>query len=166
MGHAGTHATIGDLLWPALNFAVFVVVLVRFLGGPIREYFRDRTERLREALDAGARARRAAEALRADLERGLAELPELRERLKAELRETARRECEQLLEAARAAAARIRAAAELVAEQEAAAAREALRTEVIEEAVREAGALVRAALRPADHQRLLRDFVRVGAASA
>ncbi len=166
MGDAGTHATIGDLLWPALNFAVFAAVLIRFLGGPIREYFRERTERLREALDAGARARRAAETLRADLERDLAELPALRERLKSELRATARRQCEQLLEAGRAAAARIRTDAELVAGQEAAAAREALRTEVIEEAVREAANLVRAALRPADHQRLLRDFVQGGAVSA
>jgi F-type H+-transporting ATPase subunit b len=166
VGHAGTHATIGDLLWPVLNFAVFVAILIRFLRDPIREYFRDRTERLREALDAGARARRAADTLRADLERALAELPALRERLKSELRATARQECEQLLESGRAAAARIRADAGLVAGQEAAAAREALRTEVIEEAVREAGNLVRAALRPADHQRLLRDFVQGGAVSA
>ena len=29
--HAAHHATVGDLLWPALNFAIFVAVLVRFL---------------------------------------------------------------------------------------------------------------------------------------
>src|SRR2546425_13311076 len=54
--HAAAHATLGDLLWPALNFAIFVAVLVRFLRPPAVEYFRARAARLREALQAGGRA--------------------------------------------------------------------------------------------------------------
>src|SRR2546426_7048926 len=53
--HAAHHATVGDLLWPALNFAIFVAVLVRFLRPPAVEYFRARAARLREALQAGGR---------------------------------------------------------------------------------------------------------------
>ena len=55
--HAAHHAGIADLLFPAINFTIFAYVIVRFLAAPIRELFRDRTERLRAELQAGARAR-------------------------------------------------------------------------------------------------------------
>ena len=51
--HAVHHATVGDLLWPTLNFVIFVAVLVHFLRAPAVEYFRARTARLREALQTG-----------------------------------------------------------------------------------------------------------------
>src|SRR5205809_6789068 len=73
--HAAHHATVGDLLWPALNFVIFVALLVRFLRAPAVEYFRARAARLSEALQAGARARAEAQALRATLARGGESLP-------------------------------------------------------------------------------------------
>src|SRR2546422_8522830 len=82
--HAAHHATVGDLLWPALNFAIFVAVLVRFLRPPAVEYFRARAARLREALQAGTRARAEAEALRAALARDVENLPALRSQLRSE----------------------------------------------------------------------------------
>ncbi len=162
----GPHATIADLLWPALNFSIFVVVLIRFLRGPIREYFRGRTERLRGALEVAAQARREAAALEADLRRDLADLPAVRERMKADLRVVAERQCAVLLEMGRQAAGRIRADARLVAEQEMANARQTLRVEVVSEAVREAAGLIRANLRPEDQDRFVRDFVSAAGATA
>jgi hypothetical protein len=47
----------------------------------------------------------------------------------------------------------------MVADQEVTAARQNLRAELIEEAVREATILVRGALRPDDQSRFVRDFV-------
>src|SRR2546427_9912229 len=90
--HAAQHATVGDLFWPVLNFAIFVAVLVRFLRPPAVEYFRARAVRLREALQAGTRARAAAEALRATLARDVENPPALRSPLRAALRATAGRE--------------------------------------------------------------------------
>src|SRR2546429_194649 len=133
--HAVHHATVGDLLWPTLNFVIFVAVLVHFLRAPAVEYFRARTARLREALQTGARARAEAQALRAALARDVENLPALRAQLRADLRATAERECEALLALGRAAAERIRTDARLLAEHEFAAARAALRFEVIEEAL-------------------------------
>src|SRR5207247_2536876 len=89
--HAAQHATVGDLLWPVLNFAIFVAVLVRFLRPPAVEYFRARAARLREALQAGTRARAEAEALRATLARDVEHLPALRSQLRADLRAPAGR---------------------------------------------------------------------------
>src|SRR5207244_42423 len=77
------HATVGALLWPTLNFVIFVAVLVHFLRAPAVEYFRARTARLREALQTGARARAEAQALRAALARDVENLPARRARPRA-----------------------------------------------------------------------------------
>jgi F-type H+-transporting ATPase subunit b len=161
----GAHApSIADLLWPALNFLIFVALLVRFLRGPVIEYFRQRTERLRAALAAGARARAEAEDLRVKLAREVAELPQLRARLLADLRATAERERADMMQSAKQTAERIRTEARLLGEQEVVAARQALRLEVIDETVRQATAIIREALAPADHARLVREFIeRTGA---
>src|SRR5437870_12215288 len=153
------------MLWAAVNFLLFVALLVRFLRVPIRDYFRARGERLTEGLAAGARAREHAEALRAAIARDLADLPALRQRLRADLLAAAEREREQLIARGRQAADRIRADARVLAAQEFVAARNALRDELIEDAVRQASALLRQALKPGDQQRLLRDFIAAARAA-
>ena len=154
------HASIGDLLLPAVNFLLFAFVLVRFLAGPIREYFRARTERLREALEAGARARQEASALRATLLHDMERMPATKEQLRSDLRLTAERERETILAQARQAAERIRTDARLLAEHEFSAAHTALRAEVIDETIRQATAVLRDAVRPEDQARFVREFVQ------
>ena len=157
--HAAAHPTPWDLFWAVPNFVIFVGVLVYFLRGPLVEYFRARTARLREGLDAGARAGREASALRATLARDIDDLPNVRARLIGDMRAAAELERDNLRAVGRRAAERIRSDARLLADSEVAAAREALRTEFVEEAVRQATALLRAALRPEDQERLVHDFV-------
>lgn len=157
--HGAHHPGPGDLFWPLANFLPFAWLLYRFLRGPVREFFRVRTARLREALEAGARARREAERLRAQLEQDVRDLPVLRVRLRADLRASAERERDVLLAAGREAARRIRDDAGLLAEQEVAAARQALRDEVVDEVVRQATTLLRQVIRPEDQERFVRDFV-------
>jgi F-type H+-transporting ATPase subunit b len=164
--HGGASAAVAALLWPAINFALFVLVLGRALAGPLREFFRARTERLREGLAAGARARAEAAALCDRLAREVAELPARCERVKADLRAAAEAERANLVASAERAAERIRADARLFAAQELDAARQALRTELIEEAIREAAAVVRAALGPEDQRTLVRDFIAAAGALA
>ena len=157
------HASIGDLLLPAINFVLFVGLLVRFVGPALREYFRERTERLRQALQAGARAKQEAAALRASLQRELDNLPATREQLLRDLRLTAERERDTILTNARQAAERIRNDARLLAEYEFTTARQALRNEVIEETIRQATATLREVVRPEDQARFVRDFVQQAA---
>ncbi len=157
--HGGHHPSLGDLLYPAVNFAIFVYVLAKYLRGPVQEFFRARTARLREALQAGAKARAEAQALRAELARDVADLPALRERMRADLRATAEREGDTIRRHAQQAADRIRTEARQLAEHEFAAARLALRIEVTEETIRQATAILRDALNPADRDRLVRDFI-------
>jgi F-type H+-transporting ATPase subunit b len=159
MEHPGHLASPWELFWPFLNFAMFVALLIHFLRGPVIEYFRARTVRLREALRAGARARQEATTLRASLARDVENLPALSAQLRADMRAAAEVEREHLLALGRKAAERIRADARLLAEQEVVAARQALRAEMIDDAIHQAAALMRRALRPEDQERLVRDFV-------
>lgn len=153
------HATIADLFWPAFNFALFLVLVVRAGGPQIRGFFRERTSRLRDGLAAGARAREEAQALRRELERDLADLPALRERLKADLRATAEKERSDLLDAARRTADRIRDDAARQGDHEVQSARDTLRAETVGEVVRQATALLHDVLSAEDQERFVRDFI-------
>ncbi len=157
--HGAHEPGIGDLLFPAINFAIFAFLLARFLAGPIREYFRERTERLREGLEAGKRAQREALDLQAQLDRDMRELPARTAQLKADLLATATESRNALLAQGRQAAERIRADAVLVAEQETLAARRAVRAEIVEEAVRQATVEVRRTVTSDDQTRFVREFV-------
>ena len=162
----GAHPGIGTLLWPVVNFLIFAGLIFRLLPGPVREFFRQRTARLREAMAAGKRALAEAEETRAALERDVRELPGTTTRLKADIHAAADRERANLLGIASRAADRIRADARLLAEHEIAAARGALRTEVVEEAIRQATVLIRDAIRGEDQERLVRDFVKTAGTAA
>lgn len=165
--HGAHHAPhIRELLLPAINFALFAALIVWKLRGPIVEYFRERTERIRAALAAGTRARAEAAALEAEIERDLAALPALTDRIRADLRAAAQAERDHLIEQGRRTAERLRSDASLLADQEARAAMREVRREVADEAVREATALVRGALGPDDQARFVREFVQSAGASA
>lgn len=150
---------VGDLFWPALNFALFVFLLVKYLRGPIQEFFRARTQELRDGLAAGARAKRDAEALRAELKKDLDDLPALRTRLAQELKTMAEQQRDRLLTQARATAERIKRDAQVQAEQEVVAARYTLRQDVIGEALQAATGIVAGAVKPDDQARFVREFV-------
>jgi len=160
MTEHGAHPGVGSLLLPVINFALFVGLIVWKLPGPVKQYFRERTERLRAALDAGRRALAEAEETRAALERDVRELPATIAHLKADIRAAADREHSNLMDITIRAADRIRSDAGLVAESEVTAARSGLRSEVVEEAVRQATALLRRAILTEDHERMVRDFVQ------
>ena len=165
--HPGHHEpSVGDLFWPGLNFAIFLVLAVKYLTGPIREFFRARTQQIRDGLTAGAQAKRDTEALKIQIAKDLADLPSLRTRLAKDLRETAEAQRDHLLEQARAAAARIRQDATVQAEQELVAARVQLRDDVIGKAVREATQLVRGAFTSDDQSRLVREFTEAARAAS
>ena len=166
MTEHGAHPGVGTLLLPLINFVLFVGLIVWKLPGPVKEFFRERTERLREALSAGRRALAEAEETRAALERDVRELPSTIAQLKADIRAAADREHSNLMDMTTRAAERIRSDARLVAESEVTAAHNGLRSEVVEEAVRQATAMLRDTIQPEDHERMVRDFVQTAGTPA
>lgn len=159
-GHELHDPVVSDLIKPAVNFSLFAALIVYAVRIPIGTFIRDRTARIRQALEAGVKAKRDAEALHAQLERDTAELPRTTARMVAEMREIAERERALLLEKSRQAAERIRLDARLTAEQEADAARSELREVIVQQAIAEAVRVVREVITPEDQSRAIDEFVQ------
>ncbi len=151
--------SVRELLLPAINFAIYLFIIVRRGKGPLIEFFRQRAARLSEALAAGARARAKAEELRAQVNRDRENLPQVRAELRAELLAVATRERAKILALARDTADRIRVDARVLADQELAQARSVLRGETVGEALRRAATILRGAITTDDQRRLVREFM-------
>jgi len=164
-GHELHHPSVTELIKPAINFSLFAALIVYAARGPVGTYFRERTEKIRRALDAGRTAKAEAAALQSQLERDTADLPGIRARMVAELRDTAERERALLLEKAAATAERIREDARLAAAHEAEAARAELREATVQQAIAEATRLVRQTISADDQIRAAEEFVQSAGAT-
>ncbi len=71
-GHGEVHFTWKDWLWPVVNFAVLVFILVFFARKPFAEYFKNRTALIEKSLKEATEAKELAQKT----------LNEVRERLK------------------------------------------------------------------------------------
>ncbi|MEW6600832.1 MAG: F0F1 ATP synthase subunit B [Nitrospirota bacterium] len=71
-GHGEAHFTYKDWLWPVINFAILLFVLIFFGRKPIGEYFKNRTAMIEKSLREASEAKELAQKT----------LNEVRERLK------------------------------------------------------------------------------------
>ncbi len=160
-GHGEEHAaSVFDLVFPVINFLLFVYLLKRAGGDTIRNYLQERRAQVISALDAAAAAKAEADRLHAELRERLGQVQEEAENLRRDLCASAELQRDRRLKGARDAVARIKKDAQLVAEQEVRAATAALRDETVNAAVAETVALLRRQIRDADQERFLGDFVR------
>ena len=148
-----------DLLWPLVNFAILVAVLVYFARAPIRAFFASRQGRIRDDLDAAARSLAEAEARHAEWQRRLVELDAELARIRAQARERAEAERRHLLADATRASERIRSDARVAVDQELARARAELRQEAARLAIEVAAEVLRTQVSDADRARLVDEFI-------
>ena len=146
------------LAFTAINFSIFVYLLSRFWP-TIRNVMIERRSLVREALDKAERARREAEALRADMQRRLDQLAGELENMLKQARSDIAVERDQILAAARATAEAIQRDAERTAENEMRQARERLRAEIAQHALAIAERIAPQRLSSADQSRFVDDFV-------
>jgi F-type H+-transporting ATPase subunit b len=158
--HGGESDLWQDLIWPALNFALLVGVLLAVARRPIRDFFRARGEQIRSELDAASRSLAEAEARHADWQRRLTSLDAELARIRADARERAEAERAHILSDAAAAAERIRTDARNAVDQELRRAREQLRREAAELAVELAAEALRTRVTDDDRGRLVDEFIQ------
>lgn len=149
--------------WPklvlmAINFSLFVYLLSRYWP-TLRHVMIERRSLVREALDKAQRARREAEALRAEWQERLDKLAGELETMLQRARSDIALERDQILAAARATAEAIQRDAERTAENELRQAREQLRAEVAQQALAIAERIAPQRLTSADQSRFIDDFV-------
>lgn len=166
LGSEAAHAEHGHgaipwatLIFSTINLLIFIALLRRFVWPALRAWAQDRHQLVVETLEQAARAKRAAETLKAEWEQRVAnltaELDDLRRQTGAEIA----REREQILSAAEKAAASIRRDAERAAEQELRNAQTLLREEVARQALEVARELALQRLNPPTQDQFLTDFL-------
>jgi F-type H+-transporting ATPase subunit b len=146
------------LTFTIINFLIFVYLLSRSWPA-LRNFMIDRRDRVREALEKADRARREAEALRAEMQHRLEQLAGELESMLQQARADIAVERDQILAAARRTAEAIQRDAERTAENELRQARERLRAEIAQHALAIAERIAPQRLTAADHARFVDDFV-------
>jgi len=160
-GHAPAHApSVTELLFPVINFAIFAVIIVKYVVPAMREYLRRRSDDAATAARESAAAIRAAEEAMAIVRRRQANLADERESIIRDLLAAATRQAERLQAQANESGARRLADAALVAEQERRRALAAVRAEIADLATRVAESRLRAALTADDQHGFVRQFLK------
>jgi len=161
-GNEAEHAAgqLRDFLYRCLDTGVTLGLLGYFLFGPLKRALAARRNRIAAELEEG---RRALFEMQARHEAGLRELAAAGAVVE-ELRSGIRRECEiqreQILASGRQAAAQLQAQVAAAAQREVSQARQVLQREAAQQAVALAEQLVREAMTPEDHRRLLETALR------
>lgn len=157
--HAAEEGGVGHLVWEYVNLVGILVVLVYFGRKPLRGFFAERHDRIRENLVASEKLLTEA---RDRLEQWTARMERLDDEV-AHIRDVSRRSAEldreQIIAQAHAAAERIRASAHAAVDRELRHAQEELRAEAAALAVEVAGRVLREQVGEADRGRLVDEFI-------
>jgi F-type H+-transporting ATPase subunit b len=155
----GEEGVVKDLIYRVFNLLVLLGVLVYFARKPIRGFFSDRRNQIRDSLDSAIELCRRAETRYSKWQRKLADLEAELASIRETARERAEREREQILSDARAAAERIKHDARSAVDQEVRRAKAQLREEASELAVELAAEILREQVTTQDRERLFDEFL-------
>ena len=158
-GHGEHVPSISDLVFPVINFLLFVFILYRYVIPTVRDALRQRREKITLALEEAKRAKEEAERLRKDYELKLAGLAAEQEKIQEQALEAAERERRRIVEEARQMAERVKSEVQQIAQREVEEARRTLRQEAANQAVRIATELIQSRLTQTDHRRFVQDLV-------
>jgi F-type H+-transporting ATPase subunit b len=159
--HGARGVPWSKLAFSTINLLIFLFLVRRFVQRlDLAQWLASRRQRIAEALEQADRAKREAEALRAEWQRRLESLGAELEALLAQARQDIAAERDQILAAARHTAEAIRRDALRAAENELRSARDALRAELAQQALAIAERLAPQRLSPADQRRFVAEFVQ------
>jgi F-type H+-transporting ATPase subunit b len=152
-------APISQIIYPAINFLIFVYILKRFALPPVMAFLAGRRESIVKTITEAADEKRRAQAVVLDYRERLARLDQETQRIQSELRAEGKRDKARILREAEELAAKIKSDANFQAEQELKAARYRLRREIARLAQQAAESVLRTHLTEIDQERLVEEFV-------
>lgn len=151
---------VTDIIYPAINFLIYLAVLYYFALPLVRDFLRSRRRAIVESIAEASRKKRQAEALVEEYRAKLAGVEREAREIQEALRADGENEKAKLLSAAQEHAAKIRQDAQFLADQEVKMARHQLRREMAEEAEATALELLRKNISAADQSRLAGEFIQ------
>jgi F-type H+-transporting ATPase subunit b len=159
-GHDPHHAPpISTLLFPLVNFSIFVFILWRYAWPAVRSTLAERRRKIEHEIVAAESAHREARLARDEIEALRARSQQDAAALVASVRAEAEAQAAALVEATRRAAERIRRDALLLATQEQARAAQAIRADVAALVVARAEVIVRERFGTDDQKRAVAAFL-------
>lgn len=143
----------------AFNFFLLIGLLAYLLRAPVRDFLNTRSAQIRKDLEDADRQRREAEERYKAIEAKLAHFESELASMKADGQADAEREAQLIAERAEKDAAHLKETAERAIREETRAARNSLRRDAVDLAVKLAEENLRAQLGPADQQKLAQEFL-------
>ena len=156
----GDHPTsVTQLVYPAINFVIFLYLLKRYLIPFATNYLRSRRGAILEAVQGAAAERVNAEEMVRDRRAQLDRIDQTVEKIIETLRADGEREKAKLIAEAEELAGRIKADADFLADQELKAARQQVRYEIARIAREAAEKALQRHITSADQERLIGEFL-------
>ena len=152
-------ASITQLIFPAINFLIFLYLLKRYLMPFVKNHLRSRREEIAEAVGGAAAAKKQAEETVRACREQVARLDQTTKEILQTLRAEGDREKTKLLAEAEELADRIKTDADFLADQEVKGARQQVRYEIGRIAQEAAERALQHQLTSADQERLIGDFL-------
>ncbi len=159
-GGGGHETSIMDWVWRFLNFAVLVVVLVVFLGKPMKTYFKQRTELIEKSIQEASAAKEAAESALKEVEDKLKMKDQEIEKIMEAARKSGEADRDALVQDGERMTERIREQAKVNIEQELKQAKEELKAEAAMLAVDMAEKKVKEKLSQDEQLRILEESLK------
>jgi F0F1-type ATP synthase membrane subunit b/b' len=156
---------LGDLLFPAINFSIYLVIVVRYVVPAMREYLRRRRADIVQVATESSAALATAEQTIAASKARLAALKSEADGIRQDLVAIAERQAKRLIAEAEETGSRRLADASLVAEQERRRAGAQVRADIARAAAALAEQQIRAALTPDDQRNFVQKFLKDATAS-
>lgn len=152
-------ASATQLIFPLINFVIFLYLIKRFLLPFIKTHLQSRRQEIITALREADEGKGHAEGMVRDYRERIKHLAEESAKIREQLRAEGEREKAKLLAEARELATKVRADTDFLAEQEVKLARQRVRREIAAIAQAAAEKVVRTHLTPADQDRLAEEFL-------
>jgi len=158
---AEEHAvSLTQLLFPLINFLIFLYLVKRFLMPYVKDHLRSRRADILSAVREADEAKGRAGTMVQDYRKRLTGVDDEAKKIQEELREEGERGRARLLREAEELRSKIKAEADFLADQELKLARQRIRQEIAQGVREAAEKLVRSHLRPEDQRRLVGDFIK------
>lgn len=160
---AGVAADEGPMawVWRILNFAILVFLLVKFVGKPLKAFLKQRTEMIEKSIKEAQEAKEIAKKALAEVEERLklkdTEIAEILSVAKV----TGEEEKKRLIEDAERLKVRILEQAKANIEQEVKMAKETIKAEAVEEAIKLSEEKIKSRLTKEDQDKILQDSIKL-----
>ncbi|MDP9128842.1 MAG: hypothetical protein M3N35_00485, partial [Candidatus Binatota bacterium] len=152
--------SITEVIFPALNFLIYAVIIVKFALPPVRSFLKSRRDEVVATIAQASAKKAAAQSLVDEYKAKLAALDQQVRSLQATLRDEGERDKAKLLGEANTMAAKIKADASILADQEVKMARQKIREDMAIQAEATARALLQRNLSADDQNRLADEFIQ------